>query len=125
MNNIINFLPHQGGYISHEIDQTKFATCERYGTSVELGQTFLAMVPWKPNAGRYVDFNDISSISVKNPQYIGSFSDSQEYAGKYECWKSVDVFNLQELLDICPDGWAIAECSDTYFNDVRIVKIYQ
>lgn len=122
---IINFLPDSDGYISHEVDHAKFATCERWGTSVQLDQTFLAMVPWKPDAGRYVDFDDISIIPVESPQFVGTFNDSQEYAGHYQCWKSVDVFNLQELLNICPDGWAIAECSDAGDNEFKIERIYQ
>ena len=117
---LVTFSPENGGSIQFEYDAQKYVSCCEWGTSVKLGETFLAFVPDEKSRcceGSHPqrDFIDdrVQFVGTETePAFVGKWSDSQEYAVKYECWVVVYLYDYQKLMDKCPSGHKLAECSE-------------
>ena len=105
----IIFFPESGGHIDFEIQsKTEVISTSQHGTSVPLWQGELAYVPDKRcNCGcdrpaTSFSEEDCADVSVK-PIY--EKTNSQSYADKYRCWTCVQVYDKDQVLADCPDGF--------------------
>jgi len=125
----VNFMPEKGGHIDFQYDAEKFYAVSQHGTSVPLWEGELIFVPKKgcecSNPACTVQESHFVEEEVRGCYVppVSEHSDSQEYAGKYSCWASVQLFDQDKVDAACPAGFlpAIATFQNGVFHVHRFL----
>ena len=117
---MVTFGKESGGTIPFDFNAAKFYAVIQSGTSVPLYEEEILFVPAKrcecinPECKaqeRHFSPEQVLPVPVRPVHTAG---DSQEYAVKYSCWVTVNLYDQDQVDAACPQGFVPALCTQEY-----------